>query len=208
MAALGRWRGQLEDWIAGVALLGGTALERRAPGAPRDSGNVVICSWQDACERAAGFDAVISIESPDATHDSGRLRRFDRPGEPAHQVLCFHDIDDPRHPAPPRRRHVRDGLVFARAHVERRLLIHCYAGVSRSTALAYAILVDRHGHDGDEARLLERLLEIRPQACPNRLVVRHADALLGRRGRMIAAVEEHPVIQETRRRNFSLPPGV
>ncbi|MBI3513971.1 MAG: dual specificity protein phosphatase family protein, partial [Proteobacteria bacterium] len=147
------------------------------------------------------------IESPDATEQSGRLRRFTQATEPAHQVLCFYDIDDPRQPAPPRRGHVRDGLLFARQHVDRRLLIHCYAGISRSTALAYAILIDRHGGVGDERRLLEHLLEIRPQATPNRLMVRHADALLRRGGRMIAAVDGHPVIQETRRRNFS-PPAV
>lgn len=198
-----RLRTHLEDGWAALPLIGGPRLLPPEPG--RAAADVVVCSWTDACERAAGFDAVISIESPDATEQSGRLRRFVEPGEPAHQVLCFHDIDDPRLPAPPRRRHVCDGLLFARRHAGRRLLIHCYAGVSRSTALAYAILIDHHGALGDERRILDRLMELRPQACPNRLMVRYADQLLGCRGRMIRAVEEHPVIQETRRRNFSPP---
>ncbi len=167
--------------------------------------DLVICSFDDACTRAREFDAVISIESPGATALTGRLDRFREPGEPAHQVLCFYDIEDPAQPSAPERRHVEAGLDFARAHATRRLLIHCFAGVSRSTALAYAILVERHGRAGDERAMLDRLLVLRPQACPNRLMVRYADALLGCEGRMIQAVEDHPVICETRRRNFSPP---
>lgn len=203
------WREALDD-VAGdladrlVHGLGGPPLRPYPPGVARDSA-LVICSFDDACRDAAAYDAVISIESPDATRATGRLERFREAHEPAHKVLRFHDIEDPRAPAPPRRHHVRAGLDFARRQAGRRLLIHCHAGVSRSTALAYAILVHRHGAAGDEPRLLERILEIRPQACPNRLVVRYADALLGCGGRMIAAVEAHPVILETRRRNFSPP---
>lgn len=169
--------------------------------------DLVICSFADACESAHGFDAVISIESPGAAVGNGQLQRFRKPGEPAHLVLCFHDIEDAGQATPPQRGHVAEGLAFARAHAERRLLIHCFAGVSRSTALAYAILVDRARARDDERAVLERLLALRPQACPNRLMVRHADELLGRAGRMLAAVEAHPIIMETRRRNFSPPPA-
>ncbi len=168
--------------------------------------DLVICSFADACERARDFDAVISIESPGAAVGNGQLQRFRKPTEPAHLVLCFHDIEDAAQATPPQRQHVADGLAFARTHAGRRLLIHCFAGISRSTALAYAILVDRHRAQADESALLERLLALRPQACPNRLMVRYADALLGRDGRMIAAVEDHPTIIATRRRNFSPPP--
>jgi predicted protein tyrosine phosphatase len=178
------------------------------PAYPRDVAvdtELVICGFEEACERAASFDAVISIESPDATPTTGRLRRFRAAAEPAHKVLRFHDVEDVHQARPPTRRHVRAGLEFARRHAGRRLLIHCYAGVSRSTALAYAILVHRHGAVGREYGMLERLLALRPQACPNRLVVRHADALLGCGGRMVQAVEEYPRVVETRRRNFSPP---
>ncbi len=182
------------------------ALVRLPPGRPAAApGDLVVCGWDDACTRATEFDAVISIESPGSTPSNGQLRRFTKAHEPAHAVLCFHDIDDPYGPTPPRRRHVRDGLVFARRHAGRRLLIHCYAGVSRSTALAYAILIDHHRAVGDEARILDGLLAIRPQANPNRLIVRYADALLGCDGRMIRAVERHPTILETRKRIYAPP---
>jgi predicted protein tyrosine phosphatase len=167
--------------------------------------DLVICSFMDACEQAAGFDAVISIESPGATALTGRLPRFGARPAPAHEVLCFHDIEDADQATAPQRHHLAAGLAFARRHAEGRLLIHCFAGVSRSTAIAYAILIDRAGAHGDEGAVLEHLLALRPQACPNRLMVRHGDALLGRGGRMIVAVEDHPTIIETRRRNFSPP---
>jgi predicted protein tyrosine phosphatase len=187
-----------------LAGFGHAAMAPYPTGAPRDSA-LVICNFDDACRDGGGFEAVISIESPDSTPATGRLGRFRAAHEPIHKVLRFHDIESRRDPHPPLRHHVRAGLAFARRHAGRRLLIHCHAGVSRSTALAYAILVHRAGPDCDEARVLERILELRPQACPNRLVVRHADVLLGRGGRMLRAVEAHPVIQETRRRNFSPP---
>jgi predicted protein tyrosine phosphatase len=167
--------------------------------------DLVIASFADACARARAFDAVISIESPGAALGNGQLERFRKPGEPAHLVLCFHDIEDAGQATPPQRGHVADGLAFARTHAARRLMIHCFAGISRSTALGYAILVDRAGPRADEGALLERVLALRPLACPNRLIVRHADALLGRDGRMVQAVDAHPTIRETRRRNFSPP---
>ncbi len=150
---------------------------------------------------------MISIESPGSTPATGRLRRFRAHTGPAHKVLRFYDIEDPKQAASPARHHVRAGLDFARRQAGRRLLIHCHAGVSRSTALAYAILVDRQGAVDDERRLLERILEVRPQACPNRLMIRHADALLDRGGRMIRAVDEHPVIQATRQPQFLAAPA-
>ncbi|MFA7173901.1 MAG: protein-tyrosine-phosphatase [Kiritimatiellia bacterium] len=64
------------------------------------------------------------------------------------------------------------------------LLIHCLAGVSRSTAAAYAIICKLLG-PGSEEVAFEHLLDIRPCASPNRLVVKYADQLLNRKGAMI-----------------------
>src|SRR6185295_3953560 len=113
---------------------------------------------------------------------TGRLQRFGAVDEPAHEVLCFHDIEDADQATAPQRHDVAAGLAFARRHAGRRLLIHCFAGVSRSTAIAYAILIDRAGEAADARGVLDQLLAMRPQACPNRLMVRHADALLDRGG--------------------------
>ena len=67
------------------------------------------------------------------------------------------------------------------------LLIHCYAGVSRSTAIAFAALCflapgtseNEHAHE---------LRTASPTATPNPRIVALADAALGRQGRMIAAI--------------------
>jgi len=69
---------------------------------------------------------------------------------------------------------------------ETHLVIHCLAGVSRSPAAAYAILC-LLGGPGCEQTAFEHLMVLRPCASPNRLMVKYADSLLGRHGRMIAA---------------------
>jgi predicted protein tyrosine phosphatase len=68
------------------------------------------------------------------------------------------------------------------------ILVHCYAGISRSTATAY-ITACLHNPDVDEALIAQALREASPTATPNRRFVALADAALGRDGRMNAAIE-------------------
>lgn len=68
------------------------------------------------------------------------------------------------------------------------ILIHCYAGISRSTATAY-IIACLHNPETDEALIARTLREASPTATPNRRFVALADAALGRKGRMGAAIE-------------------
>lgn len=67
------------------------------------------------------------------------------------------------------------------------LLVHCMAGASRSTAAAFAILCLINGK-GSEPSCLKHLLAIRPDAFPNKLVVKYADQLLSRNGKMLEAL--------------------
>lgn len=91
--------------------------------------------------------------------------------------------------APPSEDHVRALLAFAREWTaDAPLLVHCWAGVSRSSAAAYTILCDRLGN-GREHAIAQMLRARSPHADPNRLIVRIADELLGREGRMIEAVD-------------------
>jgi len=68
------------------------------------------------------------------------------------------------------------------------MLVHCWAGISRSTAAAFTLLCDRAG-PGAEHDIAEMLRERAPHAQPNRLIVRLADQVLGRNGAMVRAIE-------------------
>lgn len=105
-----------------------------------------------------------------------------------HLTLFFHDIAEPIEGyVAPSETHVADALRFAAAD-DRPILVHCYAGVSRSTAMAFAIACAREP-GRDEFAIAWQIRSLSPTATPNRLIVRLADAALGRGGRMIAAVE-------------------
>lgn len=67
------------------------------------------------------------------------------------------------------------------------LVIHCFAGVSRSTATAFAAACALLP-EMDEAVLAQGLRDVSPTATPNLQIVRIADELLGRNGRMVNAI--------------------
>jgi predicted protein tyrosine phosphatase len=68
------------------------------------------------------------------------------------------------------------------------MVIHCWAGISRSTAAAFIALCALNPAAPEE--LIARLLrEASPTAYPNRLMIRLGDAALGRADRMVRAVE-------------------
>ena len=118
----------------------------------------------------------------------------DRPGSVElgnHLLLGMHDICDPADGMVcPSEEHVRTFLNFV-GRWDRRtpVVIHCYAGISRSTAAAFsAYCAMRPGLD--EARIARLIRERSPEATPNARIVQMADAILGREGRMIEAVEK------------------
>ena len=116
-----------------------------------------------------------------------------------HLKLGVNDIVDPAAgTAPPGRAHIDALLEFSRGwNAGQPLLIHCWAGISRSMATAFTILCDRLGPDREIE--IARAMRLRaPHAQPNRLLVQHADDALGRGGRMLAALNSMgpPVLVE------------
>lgn len=69
------------------------------------------------------------------------------------------------------------------------LVIHCYAGISRSTASAFTAACMLNPHR-DEHEIAQRIRAASPIASPNRLIVSLADKALGRDGRMIRALDD------------------
>jgi predicted protein tyrosine phosphatase len=107
-----------------------------------------------------------------------------------HLRLIFNDISAPRdgliHPA---EEHI--AAVLAMAHKWDQaapLLIHCWAGISRSTASAL-ITACALRPDVDERVFANALRAASPSATPNPLMIDIADQMLGRNGRLVAAAE-------------------
>ena len=91
--------------------------------------------------------------------------------------------------APPAVSHVASLIEFGRTwNAQAPMIVHCWAGVSRSMASAYTVLCDRAG-PRSEMEIAQAMRARAPHAYPNRLIVRLADEMLGREGRMVAAVE-------------------
>ena len=67
------------------------------------------------------------------------------------------------------------------------MLVHCWAGISRSTAAAYIMACDRLG-PGKEGLVAKRLRAASPTATPNPLMIRLADEALARDGAMSRAI--------------------
>jgi predicted protein tyrosine phosphatase len=107
-----------------------------------------------------------------------------------HLHLVMHDIAEVQDGMTmPGEAHVRRLLDFARAWDRSRpLVVNCYAGISRSTASAY-IIAAALAPSRDEVELAQTLRWLSPAATPNPRLVAVADAILGRDGRMIAAVK-------------------
>ena len=86
--------------------------------------------------------------------------------------------------------HVEQVLNFVRGWDRRApLVVHCYAGISRSTASAFAAACMLNPHR-DEIAIARQIRAASPIAQPNRLIVGLADKALGREGRMLRALDE------------------
>jgi predicted protein tyrosine phosphatase len=84
--------------------------------------------------------------------------------------------------------HVERLMEFVRGWDRARpLLIHCWAGISRSTAAAY-ITACTLNPERDEDEIASALRAASPSATPNPRLVAVADNILGRQGRMEAAI--------------------
>jgi predicted protein tyrosine phosphatase len=130
-----------------------------------------------------------------ASHMVTLLRLIDRVERPQsivaanHLILGMDDISMPMdgyvHPA---EEHVHDLIDFVqRWDRGAPLVVHCYAGISRSTAGAF-ISACALNPSRDEATIARAIRKSSATAMPNIMLVSHADRILKRNGRMIEAV--------------------
>ncbi len=142
--------------------------------------SIQICSLGAAREiDHSTYDGVITIE--DSLIDEPlRIDESDCP----QLVLCFDDIASPKDEwILPKERHVHSALQFADELGGGSLLIHCHAGISRSSAIALAIIANGLG-PGKEKQALMELEKINPNCAPNALVVWFTDEILELEGNL------------------------
>ena len=116
-----------------------------------------------------------------------------RPGEieaANHLLLDMDDINEHIDGyVMPGEQHVDDMLRFVRRWDRKApLVVHCYAGISRSTAGAFVAVCALNPHR-DERQIARALRLASPTAYPNVRIVQLADRMLERNGRMVRAIE-------------------
>ena len=107
-----------------------------------------------------------------------------------HLLLDMDDINDHIDGyVVPAEEHVGDLLRFVRGWDRANpLVVHCYAGISRSTAGAF-VTACALNPQRDELTIARALRAASHTATPNLRIVRLADQMLKRDGRMVAAIE-------------------
>jgi predicted protein tyrosine phosphatase len=153
---------------------------------------ITICGIEELaghCE--AGASHVLSILDPawpvpDAFGAYGGHERLE---------LRFHDvIEDFPGTLPPQEGDVARLLAFGRDLVAEppegaHLLVHCHAGISRSTA-AMTLILAQARPDLPARDILREVLRVRPKAWPNLRIIEMGDAMLARNGEVVAAAAE------------------
>jgi predicted protein tyrosine phosphatase len=137
-----------------------------------------------------------TVEGIGARHIISLVAQDDRVQRPAcvsvenHLWLRVHDISAPMDGyVHPDTEHIERLLSFVRGWDQSTpMVVHCYAGISRSTAAAY-VSVCALSPGRDELAIAQALRLASPTALPNIRIVTLADGLLGRDGRMISAIE-------------------
>jgi predicted protein tyrosine phosphatase len=128
-------------------------------------------------------ERIVSLLDPDAA--------FPETGPGKHLRLRFHDthVQGPDQVLPGAQ-HVAELLAFV-GQWDRRapILIHCRAGIGRSTATAF-ITACLHNPHADEHEIALALRRAAPLARPNEALIELADAALNRSRRMCRAISE------------------
>ena len=152
---------------------------------------LTVCGIPELVEHEARqVTHVLSILDPEEPEPAA-LMRF----APHHRTtLRFHDAIEPGpNVILPEAAHVAEILLFGRdlaasasSRQEGHLLVHCHAGISRSTAALTMLLAQVYPEQSAD-NLLSRVLDMRAKAWPNLRMMEFADEQLGRDGELVRA---------------------
>ncbi len=137
-----------------------------------------------------------TVEQSGARYVISAINPWSIPNTPAgvsddnHLRIAINDINAPHGElVHPESHHIETLIGFADKWAQDGpLVIHCLAGISRSSASAF-IVACALNQNARETTIADTLRTASKTAHPNRLMVRLADELLSRDGRMIAAIE-------------------
>ncbi len=150
---------------------------------------ITVCGLEELAGHAdREVSHVLSILDPDQPEPEA----FGAYGEHARLELKFHDIiEETAGFEAPQPGHVEKMLEFGQDLLRdpesvRHLLVHCHAGISRSTAAMTLLLAQAQPTLGAD-EVLAQVVHIREKAWPNLRILTFGEELLGRRGEFTSA---------------------
>lgn len=136
------------------------------------------------------------VKRVEATHLITLLDPWDRIWRPSrilrenHLMLGFEDEEDPAAKYAPKEEHCRIILEFGNKLPDNSItVVHCFAGMCRSTAAALALYIQKHGIES-AWHAKQWLREDRPQAMPNMLMAKYFDKLLNCNGEFVVLCDK------------------
>ena len=151
---------------------------------------ITVCGLEELAGHAdRQVSHVLSILDPDMAEPEA----FGAYGEHARLELKFHDIiEETAGFLAPQPEHIAKILEFGGALLREpenilHLLVHCHAGISRSTA-SMTLLLAQAQPELSAAGVLAQILHIRDKAWPNLRILTLGEEQLGRSGEFTAAV--------------------
>lgn len=148
---------------------------------------IYVCSLADlhSTVEASGASHILTV--------MGKIEKAKRPAsvhQDNHLAISMDDITESAEGfTAPSTSHVEQALAFVRRWDRAApLVIHCFAGISRSTASAFMTACALNP-ERDEIEIAKQIRAASPSASPNRLIVTLADQLLRREGRMVDALD-------------------
>jgi len=140
--------------------------------------HIAVCAQNDLpnyTKRDAGFWNLISIREPSRPQiDPNGFRKIQR--SEFDDIAGLEGLDDSSRWIMPNEEHIREIMSFADSVWGEPILIHCWLGSSRSTAVALALIVRGMHSDGFTTDEIikdapEHLIAMRPRSVPNHLVL-------------------------------------
>ena len=147
-----------------------------------------VCALDDVIKTINKFSATKLITF---TTDQFPVSRPANISKSNHLYLKFNDITSPQEGLKlPQASHITKLLQFVDKWDQTTpMLIHCFAGVSRSTAAAYITACYLNPYKS-EYEIALQLRTASPSATPNSRMIELADKILNRQGQMIRAISK------------------